>query len=538
MTIGAGEGGQRRGRYGMLEISINMILDCLSAYRPVRLFPSTEDLFFNGLRLYERGQSDLSSENIYMCASGELTDEAVGSGCCFLCIHKVAPAMRRRLEGKRFVLLEDAGITLADMFNHVQSLFTDLREWHQNMHISLIQNDDAQELLDLSEGAIGNPIVLVDLSFKLLAYTRHIKTDDEIYNALISRGYHTKQVIERLTKNRQVDSIKKASVIDIEFPLPQMTRYQTMTKTFYTNGVPYAYLRMICSNHAPSKSLEERFSLLSESVELYLHKRYSVSSINKYMYEYILVELIEKKVKEEEIDERIRCVGLRRNSEYQLLKILFEDEANTSLSYVLEQLLVIFPEARPFIYGSYIVVLMNYESKYQDVEARRQSQFELLREFLDYHRAHCGMSTVFRSLPSVSDAYVQTTVAIEIGHALQKKGVTVVDTGDGRIFDYRDYYIYHLLTACAGQVRLNSLCDGQLLAIREQDEQKGTEYAKLLYTYLMNECRPTDTARVLHMHRNNVIYHVERLSDQLGVDLGDPETRLRLLLSYKAMDLM
>ena len=75
-------------------------------------------------------------------------------------------------------------------------------------------------------------------------------------------------------------------------------------------------------------------------------------------------------------------------------------------------------------------------------------------------------------------------------------------------------------------------------AIREQDEQKHTQYANLLYTYLMSECKPTDTARALHMHRNNVIYHVERLSEQLGVDLEDPETRLRLLLSFKVMDLM
>lgn len=46
-------------------------------------------------------------------------------------------------------------------------------------------------------------------------------------------------------------------------------------------------------------------------------------------------------------------------------------------------------------------------------------------------------------------------------------------------------------------VPLSSLCDGQLLAIREQDD-----------------------------------------SAQLGVDLEDPETRLRLLLSFKVMDLM
>ena len=231
-------------------------------------------------------------------------------------------------------------------------------------------------------------------------------------------------------------------------------------------------------------------------------------------------------------------MGLRRDSEYQLVKVIFEDEENTSLSYVLEQLLIIFPESRPFIYGNHIVMLMNYESKYQQAVARKNSQFERLRDFLDFYKAYCGVSTMFRSLPSICDAYVQTTAAIEIGRELQQKGVEVIDTGDGRMFDYRDYYIYHLLTACAQQVQMESLCDGQLLAIKEQDVQKHTEYAKLLYTYLINECRPSDTARTLHMHRNNVIYHVERLSKQLGVELDDPETRLRLLLSYKAMDLL
>lgn len=522
----------------MLKISLNMILDSLGRLEVEPLFPTGEDLFFSGLRLYEQGQERLLPENIYMCRGSELDAEAADSGCCFLCVRPLPADVRRRLAGRRIVLVEGEAAGLAQVFNTVQSLFTDLREWHQAMHVSLIQDNDVQELMDLSETAIGNPIVLVDLGFKLLAHTRHIETDDEIYNELISRGYHTRKNIERLTKNRQVDSIKKARVLDITFPLPQMTRYQTVTRTFYMNGVPFAYLRMICSSHPPSKSLTERFGLLSECVELYLHSRYSEGSINKYMYEYVLVELIEKKIREEELDERIRCVGLRRDSEYQLLKIIFQDEANTSLSYVLEQLLAAFPEARPFAYGGHIVMLMNYESKYRQAEARKSSQLKQLGDFLDYHKAYCGMSTVFRSLMNVSDAYVQATVSIEIGRELQHKGVPVPDTGDGWVFDYRDYYIYHLITACSGQVRLSSLCDGQLLAIREQDQQKDTHYAKLLYTYLMNECRPTDTARVLHMHRNNVIYHVERLSEQLGVDLEDPETRLRLLLSFKVMDLM
>ena len=94
----------------MLEISINMILDSLAEYGPERFFSEEEQLSFSGLRLYELGQETLSTSNIYMCTSRELTAEAAESGCCFLCIHKMAPALKKKLQGRRIVLLEDEGM--------------------------------------------------------------------------------------------------------------------------------------------------------------------------------------------------------------------------------------------------------------------------------------------------------------------------------------------------------------------------------------------------------------------------------------------
>ena len=75
----------------MLEISINMIMDTLTEYKVECLCPE-ENVFFSGLRLYERGQVKLSPENIYMCTSKELDAVALDSGCYFLCIHKMSPA--------------------------------------------------------------------------------------------------------------------------------------------------------------------------------------------------------------------------------------------------------------------------------------------------------------------------------------------------------------------------------------------------------------------------------------------------------------
>ena len=39
------------------------------------------------------------------------------------------------------------------------------------------------------------------------------------------------------------------------------------------------------------------------------------------------------------------------------------------------------------------------------------------------------------------------------------------------------------------------------------------------------------------MHRNNVIYHAKRISEQFSVDLDDPGVRLRLLMLYRVAEL-
>lgn len=524
----------------MLEISISMILDTLAEQQPECLCEK-EDIFFSGLRLYERGQTNLSPQNIYMCASRELDNTALESGCYFLCINKMSPALRSRCAGKRVVVIENDAITLASAFNTIQRLFTDLREWHQNMHVSLIKNNNVQELLKLSETAIGNPIALVDLGFKLLAHTDGIETDDEVYNDLIHHGYHTARNIDRMTHGRQVESIKNHNTVDVEFPLPQLTRYQTMTKTFYIDSIPYAYLRMICSSEPPSRSLEERFALLAESVEMYLHSNYSVNNISKNIYEYVLVELIERHIVDTaQIEERSKHAGLDMMADYQLAKIVFEDEENISLNYMLEQLRVIFPKPRPFIYKNCIIMLTSRESSDRK-EEREHGEFRLraLQDFLSHYHAHCGFSSVFSSLALISDAYVQTGVALELGGRLQDKlsADEHVDQQQ-RIFSYEDYLVYHLISVCGKDLHLQSLCDERLLQIWERDKQKNTKNVELLRTYLKNNCRPTDTGKILHMHRNNVIYHIERLSEQFDLDLEDPEACLRLLISFKVLELL
>ena len=45
-----------------------------------------------------------------------------------------------------------------------------------------------------------------------------------------------------------------------------------------------------------------------------------------------------------------------------------------------------------------------------------------------------------------------------------------------------------------------------------------------------------ETAKRLFIHRNSLLYRVQRIEELTALDLDDPATRLHLLLSYAVLD--
>ena len=71
-----------------------------------------------------------------------------------------------------------------------------------------------------------------------------------------------------------------------------------------------------------------------------------------------------------------------------------------------------------------------------------------------------------------------------------------------------------------------------LEAIAESDSSARTDNYDFLYTFLECERKTSVTANVLHMHRNNVRYRIDRIEQQFGIDTNDPVLRFDLMLAY------
>ena len=66
-----------------------------------------------------------------------------------------------------------------------------------------------------------------------------------------------------------------------------------------------------------------------------------------------------------------------------------------------------------------------------------------------------------------------------------------------------------------------------------RDKANGTNDFALLFVYLSCDCNISLTAKRLFMHRNTVIYHIDKIKEAFRLDFADKGTRDRCLVDYK-----
>lgn len=71
--------------------------------------------------------------------------------------------------------------------------------------------------------------------------------------------------------------------------------------------------------------------------------------------------------------------------------------------------------------------------------------------------------------------------------------------------------------------------------LRQYDAKNGTDLLRSLEAFLENDCNTMETARLLAVHRNSMQYRLRRIDELTSVKLGDFNTRLHLILSFRMM---
>ena len=169
---------------------------------------------------------------------------------------------------------------------------------------------------------------------------------------------------------------------------------------------------------------------------------------------------------------------------------------------------------------------------------------QAIRPILEKNSIKCGFSAFFSNLLECPKAYQQAELSLKFSG--NTPGAELLPNVEGAInglmtpdTSFEESFFYILL----GESKLNhDICKGSvyyegLKHLKEYDEQHNLNNLQLLYVYLTNERRLTETASIMHMSRNNVVYRIGRIEDMLNLRLESAATRFKLMLSYIMLQL-
>ena len=132
---------------------------------------------------------------------------------------------------------------------------------------------------------------------------------------------------------------------------------------------------------------------------------------------------------------------------------------------------------------------------------------------------------------SLTDAYSEAEVALEIGHRIH--GPSSVSTFE-RAGTYK--LLFRVLQEDPAELEL--FYSETLEPVVAYDSRYGTELVQTLTTYLGNDASTVRTASELFAHRHTIRYRLDRVGELTGLDVDKSEDRERLTLGIKAMQLL
>lgn len=503
----------------------------LKPYEPKILQHKKDNPLFSRIMLFSDKELNFNNEHLYVCDIDVLKRYTLDlSNYFFVCKGSFEEASLIHERSKyNIICIEEESIEIEELANRLNTVFFKFMEWNYALDKIIIKNGSVQDMIDESENFHENPFYIMDRFFRIIGHTKTIPCENKYFNAITEQKKLNDDTVESLVQRKLLGEKMKFKELTFLTP-PNMGNCNQLVRSIGINDFTHASFVQFCLNSQPSDAEKDIINYFLDKVQELITSDEEKTKIKRYMEDHFIVELIEKNdTSEESMRKRAKIMNLEYDGIYMLCKIEFDDYSVRAISFVIDILKTLSPYYKISVYDKSIIILNALDEQKYDIEVVT-SKLNWLEKFLFKYSAYMGMSGGFHGLKYVSDEYVKTTAAISIGKKIDKDSKK-------RIFWYKDYNIYHMISICSEKINTESLFSRKLCKLIESDRKNDTDNLNILKVFLENDRNASQTSRIVKLHRNSVLYRINQIEDILGEDLNCPMFRLRILLAIYALKL-
>ena len=403
----------------------------------------------------------------------------------------------------------------AEVFALLQERFEALARWDQTLSELLLRDASLQELLECSAPVLKSPCFLQDVNFNLLAACGQVrKEENAFFYETLRSGRAPSGLFTQLLSMSQPEP-PYTSPKAISSKVKNLSDQRVLIADCCVHGVTALHFCLYYGEERRA-GLPDLIVHLMQRMETGPSVR-CLSGKSTDLHDELFAKLLEDN-QAPDFDEICSTLGLFRFQHFMAICMDFKGPCIDPASR-LTRLRALYPRFWFFHYHKrlYAVLGSNPQTRETDMQAKNS----LLKQ-LQQLGASYGSSLDQFSVKALSAACRQAFIA-------QK-----MDGEHGA--SYADVLVRHMACDFFERHDFDDYCPENFLRLLEDDRTEGTDNLTLLGTYLSNNCNATQVGRILHMHRNNVLYRIGRIRGKYGIDLTEGKSRLMLwILTEKAL---
>lgn len=381
---------------------------------------------------------------------------------------------------------------------------------------------DINRILQYAYELLNNPLMLVDVSFNVIAHagTEFIKNEKNwsyaIENKMFSSDY-----ISHVMKNLDDDG----TGIRIEEPYDVASVAQYSTKV-YRNNMVLGYVKLLELNHKVTAGDLEILKLLS------YHLTFSHIGVqNKITGVLSLAEDFMYSLLEEKITDKYQILTRKELYNLKFYRYLYVIRINlVETTYKGDMVYYAFQRVKAYFSNNFVLwidggIVVLYDTNDADCIENIEwlTRFIRLLEELD---CIANISMPFRELYNISNSYKQTMFCVEFRS---------LSNDYSRILNYKDIFEYHMLMNMDKQISLSDLLHPAVKTLIQSESPSAGELLNTLFAYTLHKCSISATAKVMFLHYNTLKNRMNQIEAMTGFTGENGRDRFWIMLSEKIL---
>ena len=386
---------------------------------------------------------------------------------------------------------------------------------------ALYRNEGLQSIVSAAADIFENSMLINDVAYNIIAKSSRTPLGRQILENAAGNGFIDAYIISEMRDQNIFERLHYSGKLIRSHQFSSNTDW--LFRTVRINHTSIADIAIVSDNR-PFRYIDYKLiELLSKMISLEMQKDEYFKNNRNADYSYFIQDLIEGNLnKEEVIQQRASMLGFRLYGSYwfAVAKTTFVSENHEELQYIKNQLTQILPEGKWIIYNHMIVALFSRP----DQKQLTPYEYDKLFHFSNENHLSIGISDLF---------YRASEISAHFDQALHACGTPVPGNPACTVRYYNDIMLYYMIQVLASHQSVAEFLHPALLKIEAYDRDNNSDLMLTLKQYILNARNTSKTAKALNIHRNSLLYRLNRIRELTEIDLEDGNEFCKILIHIR-----